>query len=171
MNWDIATKFAVAALALVVALVQNPFRSRNPRKEVKEDLEIYNALPEESESRETLARYVDERVLHLIEDEGERRRDLWGASGGVGMIAFAALLIFGSLINDRPAWISLPAIIVGGLIGWMGYAKCYFSLKRAKRDHAGNLIEWPASLRDRLQSASAGDSSEADGEGGAGSAK
>ncbi|MCX5066578.1 hypothetical protein OOJ91_11890 [Micromonospora lupini] len=167
MNWDIATKVAVAALALAVALVQNPFRSRNPRKEVKEDLEIYNALPEGSESREALARYVDERVLHLIEDEGERRRDLWGAFGGVVIIAFAGLLIFGSMINDRPAWISIPLIIIGGLIGWMGYAKFYLSFKRAKRDHAGNLIDWPASLRDRLQSASA-TAPKADGEGDAG---
>ncbi|MFE7870199.1 hypothetical protein ACFUYE_07630 [Micromonospora humida] len=69
MNWETIARTIVAILAVLAALLQHPFGSWRVRQAIKTDVEIIQALPDESVARQELLSYIDNRLLDVIKTE------------------------------------------------------------------------------------------------------
>jgi len=131
----------VAAIALAGTLIQQRRQRPVLRDQIKADLEIWAALPEESNSRSGLLSNIDARVQRLMIHETEHRRDPSGMVIGVLMT-----VLFGWL-----AWWTWQAIGVVRLLevpiiffGCMGIYGFFESLRRVPRDERGIAESKPA---------------------------
>src|SRR3954447_11492863 len=86
---------AIVAVLGLLGIVLQQWRQRPVlRDQVKSDLEIWSALPEDSSVRTDLLNDIDSRVRRLLKDENELKRD--------------------------PSGMTLGALMVG-LFGWLGW--------------------------------------------------
>lgn len=127
---------AVAVIGVVSAYVQTRRRA-TPREQIRSDLDIYKALPDDSAARSELIARIDEQIVDLIKTEKQTTRDFSGFA--IGVILLAAGI-----------WSTLLVASAGGAWSWfyigtgflllMGLYGSVDSLRLVRRDERGNRI-------------------------------
>lgn len=136
MTWDIAGKFLLALVTIIVGAVQ--FWPRGGRRaRIKSDVELYSLLPEEIENRDEFKRHISSQLAQLIKHETVKRRDPTGIILGVVFTAggsYLGVLAF----NGGWWWLFLVLAIVGVPIG---IAMIADGLSKGERDERGRLLK------------------------------
>lgn len=135
MNLSAWSPLGVAAFGLAGALFQQRRRRPLAREQLKVDLELWSALPNESSARSALLENIDSRVERLITEETEHRRDWSGVT--------IALILIGTF-----GWLTWLAWVAGGAYRFleiavlpmllMGIFGFFTSIGNKKRDERGN---------------------------------
>lgn len=126
----------MAVIGVAGAYVQTRRRA-TPREQIKSDLDIYKALPDNSGARSDLLTRIDEQIIDLIEREKQTSRDYKGVTVGVILLATGV-------------WATLLVVSVGGAWSWFYIATGFLtllglygsidSLRLVRRDERGNRI-------------------------------
>jgi hypothetical protein len=138
MNWDTASKVAVAALTVLGVLLQLVRRPDGRHGQVKRNLELLALLPDDSSSRSRLLRHIDESVERLISNDDELRRDPTGIGiAVVFLVAACALVVVAIRSGDWWWWLIVAFLVLFGIVG-LGQ-----DATRRKRDAKGRPIRNP----------------------------
>ncbi|NUS72685.1 MAG: hypothetical protein HOQ05_04680 [Corynebacteriales bacterium] len=142
MTWDIAGKFLLALVTIIVGAIQ--FWPRGGRRaRIKSDVELYSLLPEEIENREEFRQHISAQLAQLIKRETVKRRDPIGIVLGIvftGGGAYLGVLAF----KGGWWWFFLVLAIVGVPLGMVMIAD---ALPKAERDDSGRRLKKNRTLK------------------------
>lgn len=91
MEWGQVIAIVGAATVAVAALSRELIAGRGVRARLRQDVELLNLLPKDSEAHELLSAHVDRAVAQLVEYDSEMRRDWSGVGAGVMVSVFAVI--------------------------------------------------------------------------------
>jgi hypothetical protein len=129
------TPAVVVAFVTLLGIMIQQWRQRPVlRDQVKADLEIWSALPEESSVRKGLLKSIDSRVQRILKDEDELARDPSGIALGTLITGFGGWLVWW-IWTLGGAYRLLELVAVPLLI--VGIFGVVDSATRAKRDEGG----------------------------------
>lgn len=132
------TAILVAAFGVIGVVVERWVRRPHSRDRVKIDLEILSLLPDESTSKSTLRKHIDETITRIVEIEGSERRDPTGVAAALTLLTFSAVLLFVSLVKRGSwLWLAVPATFIG-VFGVVGFTE---SVQKRQRDTARRAVE------------------------------
>lgn len=129
----------LGALALVVVgVIQAPRYFRNERTEILKELEILNALPTDSTSRDTLRKHIDSQI-EALGGIGEKRRNPSGILMGAVFLAISAFFTWQLLTADNGWWwVTSPLLLLSWLIGIVGTVQ---GVQKHHRTPTGGIID------------------------------
>lgn len=138
VNVTLTSNIVIAVLGVLAAWLQTRRTQGKGRNELRQDLDLYNSLPQESDSRDRLLEHIDKQIERLIRREDELSRDPTGIS-----LAIFLLLVTGALsvaaVRERGIWwlLLVPALFFG-ITASVGLGE---DLPRRKRDERGRPIK------------------------------
>jgi hypothetical protein len=137
VNTTLVANLVIAALGVIAAFVQTRRNQDRGRSQVRQDVELFNLLPEKSAARSELLTHIDKQVIRLIKNEEELTRDPTGV-----LLAFIFLLVASALtvtcFREGGVWwfLIVPASFFG-IFGLVGLGQ---DLPRRRRDPRGRAI-------------------------------
>lgn len=133
MEWEIVLPAVATGLATVFSAARPLFAARGRRNRIKHDLELLKLMPK-GEAASRLEEDINQRVLKLIEDRSDKRRDPLGIATAlifIGLTIWTALLAF----KGSNWW--LAAAIPLGIFAVAGSMN---ELVPRRRDERGRII-------------------------------
>lgn len=129
----------VAAIGLLGVILQSlRGRPRNPYAELRELVDLLNALPAGSGSRRILEDHIDRRIAQQLNDEALKRRDPTGIVLGIALMVLA--LAAGTAIWMAGGWWNVLQIFPA-VIATFGLAGFIQDVRRQERDEKGNPVK------------------------------
>jgi hypothetical protein len=128
----------IAAFGVVGAWLQTRRSRDGNRAQIKQDLELFELLPEESGARADLLTHIESEITRLIKREDELTRD----PSGIGIAIFLLLVGVGLAVpsfRDGGWWwlLVVPAVWFA-IFGIVGLGQ---TIPRRQRDARGNTIK------------------------------
>ena len=136
MQWNWVTPVVVAVIGVGGSWLQVRRGRPHGRDLLKQDLEIFKALPAESQARQRLLEHIDEQVIHVITGDEKKRNPEGIASGFLFIIIGIGLLAWAIAKGDWWWWLLVPAVLTGAL-GIVGILQ---DAVGRKRDEQGRPI-------------------------------
>jgi hypothetical protein len=144
MSPELSSALIGGLAALIAALLTRlPHFFRDGRASLSKDLEVYNALPEESSQKERLLRRIDQQ-LQALDARRSARRDWWGVAQSVFLLV-ASLAFLLAAIGAGGAWLLTIALSLGLLL--LAGLGLLHSAPRRVRDVRGNPVGGRSSSR------------------------
>lgn len=138
MDAEIVAAVVIATGGVLGTWLQVGRPRRGPFVDLKHALELLQLLPDSSAAKNALAGDVDRRVLRMIEDSREKRRDPTGIGLGLFFMVLAIALAITSVLRGGGWWwLVVPAVFIG-LLGTVGFIQ---DVTPHKRDEGGRAIE------------------------------
>lgn len=133
--WDDISRALVAAAGVAAAIgkaLSGRSTRSNRRHQIKQDIEIMNLLPKDSDGRAKMQEHIDASITRLIADEDERRRDPFGMTLALVFIGLAVWAASFPMRNEGSSLWWLVAIPLG-VIGLVGFVQDATPRKRNER--------------------------------------
>jgi uncharacterized membrane protein YqjE len=137
VSWDIASRIIIALVGLMGVAWQVRRAHGGTLKSIKEELDIYSLLPDESPAKKLLLDRAEAAIVRHLSDEMELRRDPYGMALALFLLTSGAVMTL-LVFTDQWSWLTLiPAAIF--LI--FGVAGLHQDAVPRKRDENGRPIE------------------------------
>ncbi|MHA7209678.1 hypothetical protein [Arthrobacter sp. MDT1-65] len=137
MDPELLEPLVVGTATVVAALLGLPRFLRDQRSSVLIDLQIYNALPDESSQKKRVLDRIDAQ-LESLDASRDARRDPTGSALALFLIGSSVIMGLG-VIGTGGWWLALlPVIVFLALIGVAGAAQ---SFPKRVRDAKGRPLQ------------------------------
>jgi hypothetical protein len=138
MASEVWSRILIAALPVVAGLVQAFRRPGGVRDQLKKDIELYNALPDESEAKVAMKEHLKRQVDRLMSAEGNPRRDPTGIGLGLAFLGVGAVILYTGLHQSSWQWLYYVA---GGLLFIFGAASFGNGVSERPRSDSGRVVK------------------------------
>ncbi|MGC9410283.1 hypothetical protein [Streptomyces sp. DZ1-3] len=137
MNYQPAAAAVVAICGLAGLYMQNRRTTHHAAEEIKRELDIFEALPDDSPLRKPLQERIEDSLGRYMAGKKEGRRDWFGVSLAIFLLAAAGTAITLTVRSGGWWWASLVLALPFALFGTVGFVE---SITKAERDPAGHRI-------------------------------
>ncbi|KAB2341529.1 hypothetical protein [Actinomadura rudentiformis] len=137
MSWDIASRIFIAVVGLVGVIWQIQRTHGGTWKSIKDELEIYSLLPDNSHAKEILLKRAEAAIMQHVEDEKELRRDPFGIVLALTFLTIGATI---AALAFRGGW-WLASLLPAAFFVVFGIAGLNLDAVPRQRDEKGRVIK------------------------------
>jgi len=135
---EVIAAIVSSAAVLVTAWLQARRGRGGKISDLKQDLEVYQLLPEESTSRSILLLHIDSRIQATVHESELLRRDPAGVIIAITLMVVALAFMYLTFARGGWWWASLPVSVAVAILGVYGFIQ---DLKKLERDDKGRRID------------------------------